>query len=547
MQLLSSGGGRRLACVALASLIGIAANGAAAQPPARATIAFVSPADGQTLSGKVTWQVNVGDVTPTSVTFLIDGAAKWTEYYAPYSFNGDNGQLDTTTLSNGRHTLSVNVAAPKGPDQSSATTVTTSNGTPSNTASPTISGTPVVAQTLSSSTGSWQPAATGYSYQWQRCGTSCSAISGAAGTSYIVAQADVGTTLRVSVIASNSAGTTMATSAPTAPVAAASSQTTSAASTSTSTSTSEATTTTTTATAFSGSPTTPSTSTTTTSPSFSSDRHVYCYGDTSYGTGGWAWDGTSLGWMRQAPSTIISQRVVYDGVPLVNGCSTIKAEVLPSDPVLWGGQRAQFYAGDSMLASHGSQPSLGASRGEYHWYSFAFSTNSAYKPQAALPNPNWNTVFAWHDTQAADGSSHPQANIGVNIATAQPNGSGGWSFFSQPRIAIEVYGGDPSDPNWWSHGHRWYTVPFVAGQKYVVAMGVRWGDSGNGSIEVWINGQQVVPQTAVSDLWWGAGVYPIFENYRQANQNDGGYVTWTNDVYHGGFIKGASLADVAMQ
>jgi hypothetical protein len=245
--------------------------------------------------------------------------------------------------------------------------------------------------------------------------------------------------------------------------------------------------------------------------------------------------------MRQAPSTIISQRVVFDGVSLVTGCNTVKAEVLPDDPVLWGGQRAQMYGSDSMLQKYGAQPSLGTSRGEYHWYSFAFSTNSAYRPQASLPYPNWNGVFSWHDSGGA-----PQANIGVSIATAQPNGIGGWAFFSQPRLAVEVYGGDPADPNWWSHGHRWYTVAFQPAHRYVVQMGVKWGDANNGSIEVWIDGQQVVAPTTLNTLWQGMGVYPVFENYRQANQNDGGYVKWTNDVYYGGLIKGASRSDVAM-
>jgi hypothetical protein len=89
---------------------------------------------------------------------------------------------------------------------------------PVNTAPPTISGTPQVGQTLNASTGSWsgtQPIA--YAYAWRRCDTSggaCVSI-GATGASYTLAGADVGSTIRVVVTATNSVGPTSATSAAT--------------------------------------------------------------------------------------------------------------------------------------------------------------------------------------------------------------------------------------------------------------------------------------------------------------------------------------------
>jgi hypothetical protein len=93
---------------------------------------------------------------------------------------------------------------------------------PVNTAPPTISGTAQTGQTLSASTGSWTESPTNYTYQWQRCnsaGASCSPISGAKAQAYAVSSPDVGSTLRVSVTASNSAGSsTPASSAQTAVV-----------------------------------------------------------------------------------------------------------------------------------------------------------------------------------------------------------------------------------------------------------------------------------------------------------------------------------------
>jgi acid phosphatase type 7 len=89
---------------------------------------------------------------------------------------------------------------------------------PANTAPPTISGTATDGSTLSASTGTWANAPTSYGYQWQRCsGSSCSGTGGTA-SSYLLTNADVGSTLRVSVTASNAAGSASATSASTGTV-----------------------------------------------------------------------------------------------------------------------------------------------------------------------------------------------------------------------------------------------------------------------------------------------------------------------------------------
>jgi hypothetical protein len=98
---------------------------------------------------------------------------------------------------------------------------------PVETTPPTVSGTPQEGQMLTASPGTWggtEPIS--YAYQWQRCdanGANCNAISGATGTSYLVTSADVGSTLAVTVVASNVAGSNSATSAPTSVVQAPSS------------------------------------------------------------------------------------------------------------------------------------------------------------------------------------------------------------------------------------------------------------------------------------------------------------------------------------
>lgn len=91
---------------------------------------------------------------------------------------------------------------------------------------PSISGSAVVANTLSANTGTWQGKALKFAYQWLRCdsgGATCSAISGASGSAATLSTAYVGSTLRVIVTASNKNGSTAATSAQTAAVASATS------------------------------------------------------------------------------------------------------------------------------------------------------------------------------------------------------------------------------------------------------------------------------------------------------------------------------------
>ena len=101
---------------------------------------------------------------------------------------------------------------------------------PTNTTPPSISGTPTVGNVLTANPGTWtsttQPT---YKYQWERCNTTgqaCSDLAGQTNQTYTVQQADVGSTIRVRVTASNSGGSTDATSPQTSLVQAAATTTT---------------------------------------------------------------------------------------------------------------------------------------------------------------------------------------------------------------------------------------------------------------------------------------------------------------------------------
>jgi hypothetical protein len=74
---------------------------------------------------------------------------------------------------------------------------------------PIISGSAVEGQNLTLTHGGWANDPSSYSDQWERCngvGESCVAVAGATGSTYMLTSADVGSTIRVQEIASNSEG-----------------------------------------------------------------------------------------------------------------------------------------------------------------------------------------------------------------------------------------------------------------------------------------------------------------------------------------------------
>jgi len=100
-------------------------------------------------------------------------------------------------------------ASGSGSPTSSAPTAKVIPPPPVNTSPPTIAGTPRQGQTLTASTGAWTNSPTSYAFQWSRCdatGAGCTAIPSATTSTYTPVTADVGSTLLVSVTASNAAG-----------------------------------------------------------------------------------------------------------------------------------------------------------------------------------------------------------------------------------------------------------------------------------------------------------------------------------------------------
>ena len=113
------------------------------------------------------------------------------------------------TASNGKPSRAPATSAPTAVVQPASAPPTN----PSNSLPPVISGTTLAGQTLTGSTGAWSGTPPiSFSYQWERCARSCSAITGATSSSYTLTGGDVGAKIAVVVTATNSGGSANATS-----------------------------------------------------------------------------------------------------------------------------------------------------------------------------------------------------------------------------------------------------------------------------------------------------------------------------------------------
>jgi hypothetical protein len=88
------------------------------------TVRIQSPAAEATVSGTIAWTAAVSGATATRVDFAVDGRSQASDSADPYAYGSG---LDTTTLSDGRHTLSVTAYSKRAKLGASSVTVTVSN------------------------------------------------------------------------------------------------------------------------------------------------------------------------------------------------------------------------------------------------------------------------------------------------------------------------------------------------------------------------------------------------------------------------------------
>jgi hypothetical protein len=178
--------------------------------------------DGQTLTaGDGTWSGS------TPMTFAYQWRRCNSSGASCVDIAGATGSTYQLVSSDVGSTFRVVVTATNAVASTSATspaTAVAAPAPPAGTSPPTVSGTARDGQTLSATTGAWTGTPSiSYAYQWQRCdslGANCTNVGGATGSTYVLGPADVGSTMRAVVTATNAAGSASQTSSQTAVVAA---------------------------------------------------------------------------------------------------------------------------------------------------------------------------------------------------------------------------------------------------------------------------------------------------------------------------------------
>jgi hypothetical protein len=140
------------------------------------------------------------------------------------AISGATAQSYPLKVSDVGHTIRVIETAsnPAGSGMPATSTQTAAvTAAPANTSPPAITGKTIAGDTLSGSVGTWSATPPiSYFYQWQRCGSTCTSVSGATGSTYKLQAPDVCTQVRLSVTAQNATGSSSALSGSVGPVAA---------------------------------------------------------------------------------------------------------------------------------------------------------------------------------------------------------------------------------------------------------------------------------------------------------------------------------------
>jgi hypothetical protein len=391
-------------------------------------------------------------------------------------------------------TIRVSVTASNSDGSATATSPATTvvAGPPTNNSLPTISGTSQSGQTLSATAGSWS--GTGpltYAYEWQRCnssGGSCVAVASATGTTYLLASTDVGSTIRVSVTASNPVGSSTASSAATALVAA---------------------------------------PTGTVSPYFVGDLDTGSFSQ---------WDHVN----DPNPSSANPPSVVT--TPSVQGGYAAKLTADPNDYYLTGSgttsSRVDVYnSARSELAHEGLDEWV-------HMYVMfpAWTGTSGYKPT----NGEWNWWHQWHASDAFSAGGQPVA-LGVVTGGALSQCTGDTTSSANPQIFGYIDGGDlakgtTGQTRFCTHQLLKYDHWYNMYEHIVWSKGASTGYYG-----LYLDGTLVAEfhqPTLFYNSSTGAVDVPNVEldNYRW---NMNGAVNWSSTIYFDGVKVGPTQASVS--
>lgn len=145
---------------------------------------------------------------------------------------------------------------------------------------------------------------------------------------------------------------------------------------------------------------------------------------------------------------------------------------------------------------------------------------STYFPENFNPSRDtwWNIFTDWHNTGTTG-----QANAHFEVNT----------LHSPWKIQLRTFGGQEEQ------NQRIFLLgDFQQDRWFDFIFHVRWATDNTGFVEVWVNGQHVVPLTFTPTIYEGQGVYLKQGLYRARS-------AVTSVVYHDAMRRGSSYADVA--
>jgi hypothetical protein len=320
---------------------------------------------------------------------------------------------------------------------------------------PAISGNYSEAQTLTADEGTWDGPDRNYEFGWVRCnsvGSLCDPVISATGQEYLLTAADVGSTVRVVVTATNKNGSAVATSDAT-PVIALSLPTTS--TTTTSTATSSTTTTTT--------PTTTTTTTTTSPPSTS----AYFSDGFESGFGNWH--------LEPSYSPTLDKSVP--------GFSGLGAGLVTTGwsygPNADSEMTSMYLSPEACHAGWSTQRVLG----QDSWYRVRVRFPTDYEPVTG----DWNWIVEWHDDAVT--SSYGAKSIAVGVYSDYPQVSG--EAGKNPRLVLRLGGGSSTSPSY--EAIELPSNSLVRDHWYDMVFHFVWHtNSSIGLAEWWLDGDQIV-------------------------------------------------------
>jgi hypothetical protein len=387
---------------------------------------------------------------------------------------------------------------------------------------PSVSGTYRENHTLTADAGSWSGPDRDYDFQWVRCdgiGASCDQIVSATAQEYMLTAADVGSSLRVVVTATNKNGSSVATSDPTPVIPPAlstmgfttTSTTTISTTTSTTSTTSSATTTTTTTTSaeqpylsdsFSGG----LTSWKVNDPDPSSP-HPPRTRATSVGADGYVAD------LTVDPSDVYGSSTRVD-LWMFDSCCT---SWLGDGAEIWGHVRVLFPS--SALSS------------------------TPYKPT----NGAWNWTHQLHYGSLL-GISGAEVEHGWNVVTGSTLTSTGGSTSSDqnPHLVLTINGGDIAAGKQQRHDFA-YPHLLQWDHWYDLLYHEKLSPNGTtGFVEAWVDGDVLVPLTHMPTLYAEGSttdlLFPELSNYRWMGQAGG--VNWSSSIWYDSIAIGPTRSSV---